>query len=142
MTMAQTSDAPAGNQTGNQAGLPRLLPLVPGVPEDLRAHLARYGRPPYQAGRGQLINAVEQSGLTGRGGAAFPVHRKLALVAADRALADARVSPPDMPEFGMGVVTASSCGGRCIFASAAAENTSSAAINTYATQRCATWIKS
>jgi NADH:ubiquinone oxidoreductase subunit F (NADH-binding) len=93
MTMAQTSDAPAGNQDGNQAGnqagnqpagLPRLLPPVPGVPEDLRAHLARYGRPPYQVGRGQLINAVEQSGLTGRGGAAFPVHRKLALVAAAR----------------------------------------------------------
>jgi NADH:ubiquinone oxidoreductase subunit F (NADH-binding) len=61
------------------------------VPEDLRTHLARYGRPPYQAGRapyqagrGQLIDAVEQSGLTGRGGAAFPVHRKLALVAAAR----------------------------------------------------------
>jgi len=97
MTMAQTSDAPAGNQAGNQArnqariqagsqsaGLPRLLPPVPGVPEDLRAHLARYGRPPYGVGRGQLINAVEQSGLTGRGGAAFPVHRKLAIVAQAR----------------------------------------------------------
>ena len=93
MTMAQTSDARAGNQARNQAriqtdsqsaGLPRLLPPVPGVPEDLRAHLARYGRPPYGAGRGQLINAVEQSGLTGRGGAAFPVYRKLALVAAAR----------------------------------------------------------
>jgi len=106
--MAQTSDAPAGKQAGNRAGnqagdqagdqagnqpagLPRLLPLAPGVPEDLHAHLARYGRPPYQAGRapyqagrGQLIDAVEQSGLTGRGGAAFPVHRKLALVAAAR----------------------------------------------------------
>jgi NADH:ubiquinone oxidoreductase subunit F (NADH-binding) len=64
------------------AGLPRLLPLVPGVPEDLRAHLARYGRPPM--GNPQLIQAVEQSGLTGRGGAAFPVHRKLAIVAQAR----------------------------------------------------------
>ena len=36
---------------------------------------------------------------------------QLALVTADRALADAGVSTPDMPEFGMGVVTASSCGG-------------------------------
>jgi act minimal PKS chain-length factor (CLF/KS beta) len=36
---------------------------------------------------------------------------QLALVTADRALADAGVSPPGMPEFGMGVVTASSCGG-------------------------------
>ena len=36
---------------------------------------------------------------------------QLALVSADRALADAGVSTGDMPEFGMGVVTASSCGG-------------------------------
>jgi NADH:ubiquinone oxidoreductase subunit F (NADH-binding) len=64
------------------AGLPRLLPLVRGVPEDLRAHLARYGRPPM--GNPQLIQAAEQSGLTGRGGAAFPVHRKLAIVAQAR----------------------------------------------------------
>jgi NADH:ubiquinone oxidoreductase subunit F (NADH-binding) len=69
----------AGKHT---AGLPRLLPLVPGVPEDLRAHLARYGRPPM--GNPHLIQAVEQAGLTGRGGAAFPVHRKLAIVARAR----------------------------------------------------------
>jgi NADH:ubiquinone oxidoreductase subunit F (NADH-binding) len=73
-----TSEA-AGKHT---AGLPRLLPLVPGVPEDLRAHLARYGRPPM--GNPHLIQAVEQAGLTGRGGAAFPVHRKLAIVARAR----------------------------------------------------------
>ncbi|MCP2260257.1 act minimal PKS chain-length factor (CLF/KS beta) [Streptoalloteichus tenebrarius] len=36
---------------------------------------------------------------------------QLALVAADRALADAGVDPRDMPEFGMGVVTASASGG-------------------------------
>jgi act minimal PKS chain-length factor (CLF/KS beta) len=36
---------------------------------------------------------------------------QLALVSADRALADAKVSTADMPDFGMGVVTASSCGG-------------------------------
>jgi len=64
-------------------GLPRLLPLVPGVPEDLRTHLARYGRPPL-GDPGRLINAVEQAGLTGRGGAAFPVYRKLAIVARAR----------------------------------------------------------
>ncbi|MGH3231029.1 MAG: NADH-ubiquinone oxidoreductase-F iron-sulfur binding region domain-containing protein, partial [Streptosporangiaceae bacterium] len=64
------------------SGLPRLLPLVPGVPEDLRAHLGRYGRPPM--GNPHLIAAVEQAGLTGRGGAAFPVHRKLAIVARAR----------------------------------------------------------
>jgi NADH:ubiquinone oxidoreductase subunit F (NADH-binding) len=86
MTMAPV------NQTANQAtsgaarqaasGLPRLLPLVPGGPEDLRAHLARYGRPPHD--NKSLIQAVEQAGLTGRGGAAFPVHRKLAIVARAR----------------------------------------------------------
>ena len=74
---------PAG---GGQAAaaLPRLLPLVSGVPEDLRAHLARHGRPAYRGGPGMLIRAVEQAGLTGRGGAAFPVHRKLAIVAGAR----------------------------------------------------------
>jgi NADH:ubiquinone oxidoreductase subunit F (NADH-binding) len=70
-------------ETANDA-LPRLLPLVPGVPEDLRAHLARYGRPPYLGGPGMLIHSVEQAGLTGRGGAAFPVHRKLGIVAQAR----------------------------------------------------------
>ncbi len=79
-------DATATGKTGKQAGLPRLLPLVPGVPEDLRAHLARYGRPPLgrENRENNLIRAVEQAGLTGRGGAAFPVYRKLAIVAAAR----------------------------------------------------------
>jgi minimal PKS chain-length factor (CLF/KS beta) len=36
---------------------------------------------------------------------------QLALVSADRALADAGVITAEMPEFGMGVVTASTCGG-------------------------------
>lgn len=36
---------------------------------------------------------------------------QLALVCSDQALADAGVRTQDMPEFGMGVVTASSCGG-------------------------------
>jgi NADH:ubiquinone oxidoreductase subunit F (NADH-binding) len=88
MTMAPPNEAAseaAGEAAQQQsAGLPRLLPLAPGVPEDLRAHLARYGRPPYRGGRGHLIQAVEESGLTGRGGAAFPVHRKMAIVARAR----------------------------------------------------------
>jgi NADH:ubiquinone oxidoreductase subunit F (NADH-binding) len=84
-TADETANRTAGAAAQQQhAGLPRLLPLVPGVPEDLRAHLARYGRPPYQGGRGHLIQAVEQAGLTGRGGAAFPAHRKLAIVARAR----------------------------------------------------------
>nr|AFY23043.1 TamL [uncultured bacterium] len=36
---------------------------------------------------------------------------RLALVAADEAIADARVVPAELPEYGMGVVTASSSGG-------------------------------
>ena len=92
MTMAQMSGtvtehvSEVAGGSGRQAatGLPRLLPLVPGVPEDLRAHLARYGRLPYRGGPGLLIDGVEQAGLTGRGGAAFPVARKLGIVARAR----------------------------------------------------------
>ncbi len=62
-------------------GLPRLLPRRP---EDLRGHLARFGPVPYRGRHGALIGDVEASGLTGRGGAAFPAHRKLAIVAAAR----------------------------------------------------------
>jgi NADH:ubiquinone oxidoreductase subunit F (NADH-binding) len=64
-----------------QGGLPRLLPRRP---EDLRGHLARFGPVPYRGRHGALIGHVEASGLTGRGGAAFPAHRKLAIVAAAR----------------------------------------------------------
>ena len=81
MTTAPIKE-PATETGSHTAGLPRLLPLIPGVAEDLRAHLARRGRPPM--GHPHLIQAVEQSGLTGRGGAAFPVHRKLAIVARAR----------------------------------------------------------
>ena len=74
--------------------LPRLLPPVEDGqrPQDLPAHLARHGDLPYRdrigtpANPGALIRDIEAAGLTGRGGAAFPVHRKLAavLAAADR----------------------------------------------------------
>jgi NADH:ubiquinone oxidoreductase subunit F (NADH-binding) len=74
--------------------LPRLLPPVQdgNRPQDLAAHLARHGDVPYRdragapSSPGALIGDIEKSGLTGRGGAAFPVHRKLAAVlkAADR----------------------------------------------------------
>jgi NADH:ubiquinone oxidoreductase subunit F (NADH-binding) len=78
------NEATGGAARPTASGLPRLLPAVPGVPEDLRAHLARYGRPPYRGGPSHTIQAVEQSGLTGRGGAAFPVYRKMAIVAGAR----------------------------------------------------------
>jgi NADH:ubiquinone oxidoreductase subunit F (NADH-binding) len=81
---ATEMDSPAAHRPAGPAeGLPRLLPVVPGVPEDLRAHLARYDRPAYRGG-GLLIHGAEAAGLTGRGGAAFPVHRKMAIVAGAR----------------------------------------------------------
>ena len=83
-TNETTNEATGGAARPVASGLPRLLPLVPGVPEDLRAHLARYGRLPYRGGPGLLVHAIEEAGLTGRGGAAFPVYRKLALVARAR----------------------------------------------------------
>jgi NADH:ubiquinone oxidoreductase subunit F (NADH-binding) len=82
--MTETETAPGGAARPGTAGLPRLLPQAP---EDLQSHLSRYGTVPYrrsgrgQAGPGGLIAIVEASGLTGRGGAAFPVHRKLTAVA-------------------------------------------------------------
>jgi len=76
--MTTTVNEPATRQA---ATLPRLLPAAP---EDLRHHLARYGSTPYRGQAGLLIGDIEASGLTGRGGAAFPVHRKLAIVAGAR----------------------------------------------------------
>ena len=78
MTTVMNQSAPGGAARQAAAGLPRLLPQAP---EDLRAHLARYGPAPYRNQPGALIADVEASGLTGRGGAAFPVSRKLAAVA-------------------------------------------------------------
>ena len=80
MTTAVNESA-AGGAARQAAGLPRLLPASP---EDLRGHLARYGPAPYRGRPGALIGDIEASGLTGRGGAAFPVHRKLAIVARAR----------------------------------------------------------
>jgi NADH:ubiquinone oxidoreductase subunit F (NADH-binding) len=74
--------------------LPRLLPPVQEgkLPQNLAAHLARHGNLPYRdrtgtpGTPGSLLKEVAEAGLTGRGGAAFPVHRKLAAVleAADK----------------------------------------------------------
>ncbi len=58
----------------------RLLP-PPGQPTiDLGQHLARYGAVPYRGRRELLVHELQAAGLTGRGGAAFPVHRKLTAV--------------------------------------------------------------
>ncbi|MCL6668836.1 NADH-ubiquinone oxidoreductase-F iron-sulfur binding region domain-containing protein [Streptomyces panaciradicis] len=58
---------------------PRLL-APGGTPADLPTHEQRYGPLPY-GDPAALLRAVTASGLTGRGGAAFSVHRKLAAVA-------------------------------------------------------------
>ena len=85
MTTTTVNESAPGGAARQAAGLPRLLPAAP---EDLRGHLARYGATPYRGSRdraGVLIGDVEASGLTGRGGAAFPVYRKMAIVARARA---------------------------------------------------------
>jgi NADH:ubiquinone oxidoreductase subunit F (NADH-binding) len=69
------------NRPAAPNGLPRLLPPATDRPEDLRDHLDRHGFPPYRGDRRRLIADIEAAGLTGRGGAAFPAHRKLTAVA-------------------------------------------------------------
>jgi NADH:ubiquinone oxidoreductase subunit F (NADH-binding) len=62
-------------------GLPRLLPADTTMPEGMREHLARHGFVPYRNGRLHLAADLRAAGLTGRGGASFPVYRKLEAVA-------------------------------------------------------------
>jgi NADH:ubiquinone oxidoreductase subunit F (NADH-binding) len=65
------------------AGLGRLLPAEPQQPADLDQHLHLHGPLPHLGGK-ELIAAVQEAGLTGRGGAAFPTYIKLqAALAAD-----------------------------------------------------------
>jgi NADH:ubiquinone oxidoreductase subunit F (NADH-binding) len=68
-----TADAPPADRL--LAARPR-----PGLADHLSAH----GPPPFAPGPGgsALIAAVEQAGLTGRGGGGFPAGRKMAAVAA------------------------------------------------------------
>jgi NADH:ubiquinone oxidoreductase subunit F (NADH-binding) len=71
---------PAYDVPSPPAGAARLLP---GSFDrlGLDEHLAGVGPLPYRGGRRMLIRTVEASGLTGRGGAGFPVARKLHAVA-------------------------------------------------------------
>ena len=69
-----------GRATVGATGLPRLLPTT-SRPMELAAHLQAHGEPPYRGGPRMLIPTIEAAGLTGRGGAAFPTHRKLTAVA-------------------------------------------------------------
>ncbi len=56
---------------------PRLLPVDARPALDWRAHASQHGPLPYRHLPGELIGDVAAAGLTGRGGAAFPVARKL-----------------------------------------------------------------
>src|SRR6516164_1965665 len=89
MTDSLTLPHPAMAHGGPPSGLPGpgLLPGAGTVPVDLRAHLAMYGPLRTPGGRDGLLREVAGAGLTGRGGAAFPVARKLA------AAAEARPAP-------------------------------------------------
>ncbi len=66
-----------------RAGLPRLLAGLDtrrSIP--LQEHLARHGRLEFR--RGELTSELDASGLSGRGGAGFPVARKVRAVAERR----------------------------------------------------------
>jgi NADH:ubiquinone oxidoreductase subunit F (NADH-binding) len=72
------------------SGLPRLLEGVPAQGAmTLQAHLDIHGEPPSgrrrdRRGATALIDQIEQAGLGGRGGAAFPMAKKMRTVAAGR----------------------------------------------------------
>jgi len=98
VTTMMRGGLPSESPQDAAAALPRLLPLPSqdnrsrdNKAQDLAAHLARHGRLPYRDRPGMLIRDIESAGLTGRGGAAFPVHRKLAAV---YEAADKRRRPP------------------------------------------------
>ncbi|MDR0342616.1 MAG: NADH-quinone oxidoreductase subunit I [Nocardiopsaceae bacterium] len=76
-----TEPLPVPAPGAGPAQLPRLLPRHGAVPVRLTDHLRAYGPVPYRGRSGHLIREAAAAGLTGRGGAAFPVHRKLAAVA-------------------------------------------------------------
>ncbi len=94
---AQTTDSELPtmserNRTGEQG--PHLPRLLEGVPEhgamSLQAHLETHGELPSarrrdRRGATALIDQIEQAGLGGRGGAGFPMARKMRTVAAGRA---------------------------------------------------------
>ncbi len=84
MSPAAASPALARQRPAGGGGLPRLLPPAGQTSADLAVHLRRHGHVPYRGGSRRLIQEVRAAGLTGRGGAAFPVHRKLEAVAAAR----------------------------------------------------------
>jgi NADH:ubiquinone oxidoreductase subunit F (NADH-binding) len=82
-TSARSEHAPT-------SGLPRLLEGVRAQGAmDLQTHIDTHGPPPNprrreRRGAGALIDRVEQAGLGGRGGAAFPMAKKMRTVASGK----------------------------------------------------------
>lgn len=81
--MPDTATSSSANGSPLPTRLPRLLP-ADGQPMDLATHLRVHGPTHYRGGPRMLIHTIESAGLTGRGGAAFPTHRKLTAVADQR----------------------------------------------------------
>ena len=78
--MTDTAHGSAAPAARDPRSLARLFPSGDGL--TLAAHLAHYG--PLPEGGPAVIDATEQSGLRGRGGAGFPTAVKLAAVARGR----------------------------------------------------------
>jgi NADH:ubiquinone oxidoreductase subunit F (NADH-binding) len=82
-TFTSQGGATTGRANVGATDLPRLFPAT-GQRMELAEHLQMHGRTPYRGGPGLLIHTIESAGLTGRGGAAFPTHRKLTAVASQK----------------------------------------------------------
>ena len=87
MDLEQTSTSEVAQSGSGPAGLPRLLEGVPAQGAmSLQGHLDIHGEPPParrrdRRGAAALIDQIEQAGLGGRGGAGFPLARKMRGVA-------------------------------------------------------------
>jgi NADH:ubiquinone oxidoreductase subunit F (NADH-binding) len=79
---ALNSIRPTAHRPG-PAGLPRVLATLreDGRPESLRGHMRRYGTAGDAVRGPELLQELEASGLTGRGGGGFPTAQKFRAVA-------------------------------------------------------------
>ncbi len=83
--MSALADLPFETEPSERAALPRLLAGPFRAAHSLRAHLDTHGpRPSFARNGAALIDAIEASGLTGRGGGGFSTATKLRAVARAR----------------------------------------------------------